>query len=82
MENENVNIFLKLPWMREREYRAEAEKIADELISRFDSSEQDNRYMTMEEFIRHEAGLVRFSYADTNAFQVLVCRCAIEKGFL
>ena len=81
MENETVNIFLKLPWMREREYTAAAEKIVDELIRRFDSSDKDKRYMPMSEFMQYEAGLVRFSEADTNAFQALVCRLSIERGF-
>ena len=51
MVNENVNILLKLPWMEEREYMDMAEKITSELIERFDSSEKNKRFMTMNEFI-------------------------------
>ena len=53
MVNENVNILLKLPWMEEREYMDMAEKITSELIERFDSSEKDKRFMTMNESVSY-----------------------------
>lgn len=81
MVNENVNILLKLPWMEEREYMDMAEKITSELIERFDSSEKDKRFMTMNEFIQRVGGKLRYCEADTNAFIALVCRCAIERGY-
>ena len=56
MVNENVNILLKLPWMEEREYMDMAEKITSELIERFDSSEKNKRFMTMNEFIQRVGG--------------------------
>lgn len=81
MVNENVNILLKLPWMEEREYMDMAEEITSELIGRFDSSEKDKRFMTMNEFIQRVGGKLRYCEADTNAFIALVCRCAIERGY-
>lgn len=81
MIHENVDILLKLPWMEEREYMDMAEEIASELIGRFDSSEKEKRFMTMNEFIQRVGGKLRYCEADTNAFIALVCRCAIERGY-
>lgn len=81
MENENVNILLKLPWMEEQEYMDMAEEIASELIRRFDSSEKDKRFMSMNEFIQRVGAKLRYCESDTNAFISLVCRCAIERGY-
>lgn len=78
---ENVDILLKLPWMEELKYMDMAEEIASELIGRFDSSEKDKRFMTMNEFIQRVGGKLRYCEADTNAFIALVCRCAIERGY-
>lgn len=82
MVNENVNIFLKLPWMQEHEYMDMAEEIVSELIGRFDSSERDKRFMSMNEFIQRVGGKLRYCEADTDAFIALVCRCAIERGYI
>lgn len=81
MIHENVDILLKLPWMEELKYMDMAEEIASELIGRFDSSEKDKRFMTMNEFIQRVGGKLRYCEADTNAFIALVCRCAIERGY-